>query len=120
MIIRCDHPPPFSSSIFCSYWKRTLEVSSKSSAERFIRNFDGYTDAVRQEAVDRDEGRERSIEEYMELRRGTIGVYPSFDYFLLEDDIPDEYIDHPAVASLALGAVDMTILANVSLRLCPL
>ncbi|KAF4568086.1 terpene cyclase [Pleurotus pulmonarius] len=94
------------------YWKRTLEVSSKSSAERFIRNFDGYTDAVRQEAVDRDEGRERTIEEYMELRRGTIGVYPSFDYFLLEDDIPDEYIDHPAVASLALGAVDMTILAN--------
>lgn len=93
-----------------------MEIGTKSSMERFIRNFDIYTDAVRQEAVDRDEHRIRSIKDYFELRRGTIGVHPSYDYFLMNEDIPDECIDHPHVQKLACAGVDMTILANV----CPL
>lgn len=90
-----------------------MTCASKSSAERFIRNFDIYTDAVRREAIDRDEGRIRNISDYFDLRRGTIGVHPSYDYYLLQDDIPDEYVDHPDVQRLAVAAVDMTILANV-------
>ncbi|KAJ6564020.1 terpenoid synthase [Mycena capillaripes] len=95
-----------------SFWKRTLVVASPSSAQRFIRNFDEYTDAVRQQAVDRDTGRVRSIREYLQLRRGTIGVRPSFDFFLLTDDLPDSVVEHPHIERLAIGAIDMTILAN--------
>ncbi|KAJ6490976.1 terpenoid synthase [Mycena sanguinolenta] len=95
-----------------SFWKRTLLVASHSSAQRFIKNFDEYTDAVRQQAVDREIGRIRSISEYLQLRRGTIGVRPSFDFFLLTDDLPDSVVDHPHIERLARGAIDMTILAN--------
>ncbi|KAF9460417.1 terpenoid synthase [Collybia nuda] len=94
------------------FWLRTMKCASESSAQRFIRNFDEYTDAVRQEAVDRDVGRIRSVPEYLKLRRGTIGVHPSFDYYLLRDDLPDECVNHPDVQRLASAAVDMTILAN--------
>lgn len=65
------------------------------------------------QAIDRDEGRIRTIDEYFELRRGTIGVRPSWDYYLLSSDIPDEAIAHPHVERLAIAAIDMTILANV-------
>ncbi|THU98276.1 terpenoid synthase [Dendrothele bispora CBS 962.96] len=81
------------------FWKRTIQCSSHSSAKRFIRNFDEYTDAVRQQA-------------YYLLRRGTIGVRPSFDYFLLPYDISDKVLAHPTIEKLAVGAIDMTILAN--------
>ncbi|KAJ7290091.1 terpenoid synthase [Mycena rebaudengoi] len=95
-----------------SFWKRTLLVANPSSAQRFIKNFDEYTDAVRQQAVDREMGRIRSISEYLQLRRGTIGVRPSFDFFLLTDDLPDSVVDHPHIERLTCGAIDMTILAN--------
>lgn len=68
---------------------------------------------MRQQAVDRDLGRIRSIAEYLELRRGTIGVRPSFDFFLLTDDLPDSVVDHPHIERLACGAIEMTIFANV-------
>jgi Delta6-protoilludene synthase len=97
-----------------SFWKRTLECCSRSSAQRFIRNFDEYTDAVRQQAVEREVGFNRNLQEYYVLRRGTIGVRPSFDYFLLSDDIPDEALAHPQIEKLVIDAIDMTILANVS------
>ncbi|KAJ6563922.1 terpenoid synthase [Mycena capillaripes] len=93
-------------------WKRTLLVASPSSAQRFIRNFDEYTEAVRQQAVDRETGRIRSIRKYLQLRRGTIGVRPWFDFFLLTDDLPDSVVEHPHIERLAIGAIDMTILAN--------
>ncbi|KAJ7249055.1 hypothetical protein C8J57DRAFT_1522123 [Mycena rebaudengoi] len=59
--------------------------------------FDEYTDAVRQQAVDHEMGRIRSISKYLQLRRGTIGVRPSFDLFLLTDDLPDSVVDHPHI-----------------------
>ncbi|KAF7334898.1 Terpene cyclase [Mycena sanguinolenta] len=100
-------------SVFDSaFWKRTLLVASQSSAQRFIKHFDEYTDAVRQQAVDRETGHLRSISGYLQLRRGTIGVRPSFDFFLLTDDLPDSAVDHPHIERLACGAIDMTILAN--------
>jgi hypothetical protein len=97
-----------------SFWSRALTFTSPSSARRFVANFGEYTDAVAQEAQDRDHGRVRSIEDYLDLRRGTIGVKPSFDFFLLPEDLPDEVLAHPCIERLVLGAIDMTILANVS------
>lgn len=95
-----------------SFWSKALEFTSPSSAKRFVRNFGEYTDAVAQEAEDRDEGRIRNLKDYLDLRRGTIGVRPSFDFFLLSEDLPDSVIEHPHIERLVLGAIDMTILAN--------
>ncbi|THU83492.1 terpenoid synthase [Dendrothele bispora CBS 962.96] len=111
-----DTVPPGGDSILGAmtrdFWKRTLKCSSHSSAQRFIRNFAEYTDAVRQQAVEREAGYHRNLQKYYALRRGTIGVRPSFDYFLLPDNIPDEALAHPQIEKLAIDAIDMTILAN--------
>ncbi|KAJ6495953.1 isoprenoid synthase domain-containing protein [Mycena vulgaris] len=80
-----------------SFWKRTLLVSSPSSAQRIIRPFSEYTDAVHQQAMDRDQGHIRSIP----------------DFFLMTDDVPDSVVDNPHIERLACAAIDMTILANV-------
>ncbi len=47
------------------------------------------------------------------MRRGTVGVRPSLEFFLLSEDVPDEAIRHPQVERLVLGVIDMCILANV-------
>ena len=73
---------------------------------------------MHQEGRDRDEHRERTMPEYLALRRGTIGVVPSFDYYLLPEDIPDEALEHPIVKELSDAAVDMTIIANVCTLCC--
>ncbi|KAJ6545150.1 terpenoid synthase, partial [Mycena capillaripes] len=95
-----------------SFWKRTLRVASPSSTRRIIKYFDEYTEAVRQQAVDRETGHIRSIEEYMDLRRATIGVRLSFEFFLLTEDLPDSVVDHPHIEKLTSSTIDMTILAN--------
>ncbi|KAJ7833072.1 isoprenoid synthase domain-containing protein [Mycena leptocephala] len=74
---------------------------------------------VAKQAVDimealRDEGRARSIAEYLEVRRGTIGIRPSFDFILLTEDLSDEVVEHPHIQKLALAAIDLNILVNQS------
>ncbi|KAJ7792279.1 isoprenoid synthase domain-containing protein [Mycena leptocephala] len=53
----------------------------------------GIHAAVHQQAADRDEGRVRSIAEYLE-------------------DLPDEVVEHPHIQKLALAAIDLNILVN--------
>jgi Delta6-protoilludene synthase len=100
--------------LFFSFWKRTVECSSSSSAQRFIRDFDEYTDAVRQEAVEREAGFHRNLQDYYALRRRTVGARPAFNLFLLPEDIPDEVLESPLIGKLAIDAIDMILLANVS------
>ncbi|KAK0471423.1 terpenoid synthase [Armillaria novae-zelandiae] len=96
------------------FWIRALEEgrTSPSTARRFTETFAEYTDAVVQQAEDRDLGRIRPIEEYLVIRRGTVGVRPSLEFFLLSEDVPDEAIRHPQVEKLVLSVIDMCILAN--------
>ncbi|KAJ7843021.1 hypothetical protein B0H13DRAFT_2364962 [Mycena leptocephala] len=65
-------------------------------------------------ASGQDEGRVRSIAEYLEVRRGTIGIRPSFDFILLTEDLSDEVVEHPHIQKLALAAIDLNILVNQS------
>ncbi len=104
-----------------SFWIRTLEEgkASRSTAERFMDTFGEYTECVRQQAADRDHDIIRPIEEYLIMRRGTVGVRPSFDFFVLSDDLPNEVLEHPRVEALIRGAIDMSILSNVSPLVLP-
>ncbi|KAK0452226.1 terpenoid synthase [Armillaria borealis] len=96
------------------FWRRGLQEAhiTPTSGQRFIADFDEYTHAVYQQAEDRECGRTRNLNDYMTLRRGTIGVRPSFDFFILTDDVPDEVVKHPQVEKLVQAAIDMTIIAN--------
>lgn len=76
-------------------------------------------DAVVQEAEDRNEHLIRTIDSYVEVRRGTIASRPAFAIFELELDIPDEVYHHPVLESLRLGAIDMICIGNVSNEFLP-
>ncbi|KAF9031643.1 terpenoid synthase [Hymenopellis radicata] len=111
-------PPPENEHVLGAmardFWIRTLEEgkASRSTAERFMDTFGEYTECVRQQAEDRDHNIIRPIEEYLVMRRGTVGVRPSFDFFVLSDDLPNEVLEHPRVEALIRGAIDMSILSN--------
>ena len=70
-------------------------------------------EAVIQQAEDRDNDYVRSISEYLDLRRRTIGAKPSFDLLLLPLELPDHILDHPVITELSQLSIDMIILANV-------
>ena len=76
-------------------------------------HYEEYVEAVCQQAEDRDVGHVRSISDYMDLRRRTIGAKPSFDLLLLPLELPDHILDHPVITELMFLAIDMIILANV-------
>lgn len=94
---------------------QAIQVASLSSWNRFIVNYAEYLDAVIDETADRVTGHIRGIPEYLELRRLTIGGYPSFLCLELGLDIPDEVMEHPKIKSLLGLVAETVILTNVSM-----
>jgi hypothetical protein len=68
---------------------------------------------VVQQAVDRGHKHIRSVDEYFEVRRDTIGTRPAFALLELDMNLPDEAVQHPVVEEMTVLATDMIILANV-------
>jgi len=56
----------------------------------------------------------RSIEDYLNLRRYTGAIKPSFDLILLPLEIPKEILESEVVKELEIIAIDMVAVANVS------
>ena len=67
-----------------------------------------------QQAADRTHKHIRTIDEYLEVRRDTIGAKPSFAILETGLNLPDEAVHHPIIDELALVATDMILLGNVS------
>ena len=93
---------------------QAIQVASAPSWNRFIANYAEYLDSVIDESADRAAGHVRSIPEYLELRRLTIGGYPSFLCLELGLEIPDEVMEHPKIKSLLGLVAETIILTNVS------
>jgi Delta6-protoilludene synthase len=93
---------------------RCAEVASVSSYRRFIAAMDKWVDSLIDEAADREKGHIRGIADYLELRRNTVGVYPSFLFLEVGLDIPDEVMEHSAIRLLLNLLIEVTVLANVS------
>ena len=82
--------------------------------ERFISDFDDYAKSMILEAEDRVAGRQRTVDDYMLLRRDTCGAKPSFSFFGLGLNIPNAVFDNPHMISLINNAADLSAIANVS------
>jgi hypothetical protein len=82
--------------------------------ERFISDFDAYAKSMILEAEERVTGRQRTVEDYMILRRDTCGAKPSFSFFALGLNIPNAVFDHPVMISLIENATDLNAITNVS------
>jgi hypothetical protein len=67
-----------------------------------------------QQAADRTHKHIRSIDEYLEVRRDTIGAKPSFAILETGLNLPDEAVYHPIIQELSIVTIDMILLGNVS------
>jgi len=104
-----EHPV---GEIVRQFWERATAQISASAAKRFVSAFDLYTASVVQEAQDRTLMRFRSIDEYLVLRRQTIGGYPTFVIMEFALDLPLRVLEHPALRKLRELVVDIFILSN--------
>lgn len=80
-----------------------------------MKSYEAYINAMVREARDREEHViRRSIDDYLELRRYTGAIKPSFDMILLPLEIPDCLLEDQRVVDLEIIAIDMVAVANVS------
>ena len=75
---------------------------------------DEYLESVVQEITDKNEHRILDIKGYIDARRLTSGVKPSFSIMELGLDIPDEVMAHPAIQVMIVAAIDLVAFYNVS------
>ncbi|KAF8888381.1 terpenoid synthase [Gymnopilus junonius] len=82
------------------FWARGIQTASANS-QRLVH-----------QAQYRDLHVVPSIETYLQIRRQTIGVYPSFAMIELPYDLPAYVVNHPVVQDLARLSRDLIILDN--------
>ncbi|KAF8532360.1 isoprenoid synthase domain-containing protein [Gautieria morchelliformis] len=96
-----------------SFWSRTLKVSSKTVARRFIKSYEAYVTAVIAEAEDRNNTTIRkNIDDYLTLRRFTGAIKPSYDLMLMPMEIPDSVLLDQRIVDLEFMSIDMVAVAN--------
>ena len=97
------------------FFQRTVSVVGEDlpAIERFISDFDAYTKSIIVEAEDRVAGHQRTVDDYLILRRDTCGAKPTFSFFALGLNIPDEVFDNSHMISLIENATDLIAVTNV-------
>ena len=97
------------------FFQRTVSVVGEDppAMERFIVDFDAYTKSIILEAEDRVANHQRTVNDYLILRRDTCGAKPTFSFFGLGLNIPNEVFDHPLMISLIENATDLIAITNV-------
>ncbi|KAG0703646.1 terpenoid synthase, partial [Suillus ampliporus] len=94
------------------FWARAIQTASLPSQRHFLETSTAYLRAVVFEALDREQGHTRSIEDYLKLRRGTIGVKSCLSVYELEMGLPDEVFYHPVIVELADCIIEMSLIDN--------
>jgi len=94
------------------FWELAIKTASPGSQKRFIEAIDTYAQSVVQEAKDRSQRHIRTVDEYMEVRRDTIGLKPSFAILEAGLNLPDEVVRHPVIQRLLILAAEMVLLDN--------
>ncbi|KAH9965227.1 terpenoid synthase [Russula dissimulans] len=94
------------------FWELAIKTASPGSQKRFIETFGTYTQAVVQQAADRTHKHVRTVQEYLEVRRDTIGAKPSFAILETPLNLPEEAVRHPVIEELAILSIDMILLGN--------
>ncbi|KAI0752803.1 terpenoid synthase [Daedaleopsis nitida] len=94
------------------FWSHATQHASETSRIRLEGAWDRFTMSLVEQARDRDEGRLRTVEEHMMLRRLTIGTEPFYALAALALDLPQEAWGHPIIQSLHADITDIIFLDN--------
>ncbi|KAF9034651.1 terpenoid synthase [Hymenopellis radicata] len=95
-----------------SFWSNAIRTATRTAQKRFIDTFQLYTDAVVQQAVDRNAHHIRDIESYFEIRRATCGAKSSFAINGVHLSLPDTVMDDPIIKELTSLCIDMVCIGN--------
>lgn len=95
------------------FWSRASKTITPIAEKRFIKSVQQYTEGVVQRANDRDHRHKRTVADYFEVRRKTIGGMPAFLLMQLDLEIPDEVQYNPYIVRLSEMVIDLFILCNV-------
>lgn len=98
------------------FWARAIQTASLPCQRHFIGNFTAYLHAVVDQALDRDQGHRRRIDDHFEHRRHTSGTFPSLALCELEIDLSDELAYHPVITELNEYIADLIGINNVMLH----
>ncbi|KAG6876666.1 hypothetical protein C0993_001380 [Termitomyces sp. T159_Od127] len=94
------------------FWDLSSQCATLSARRRFIQEMDKFTASVVQQAQDRAQNYIRNIDDYLLLRRDTIGAKPSFVLLEFKLNLPDEVFEDLVIQRLVNICVDMIILSN--------
>ncbi|KAG2050379.1 terpenoid synthase [Suillus hirtellus] len=64
------------------------------------------------EALDREQGRRRSLDDYLKLRCATVGLKPSLTILEMGMELPDEVFYHPVIMDLADCITELIFIDN--------
>ncbi|KAF4622991.1 hypothetical protein D9613_001441 [Agrocybe pediades] len=94
-------------------WDRGRKTATPSAARHLIESLTAYLDSCVEQAADRDNDRNRTVDEYLENRRENIASRSAFVPMELGMDFPDEVFYHPVIVELSTHISDLIILDNV-------
>lgn len=100
--------------VFQTCWERLTAVSSAEMQQRWIDQHKRYFAQllVQVEQQVRGENFVRDVNDYMDLRRGTIGAYPAINLseYAMAIDVPQYVYDHPSLQECMTVSGDLVIL----------
>ncbi|KAG1830868.1 isoprenoid synthase domain-containing protein [Suillus variegatus] len=94
------------------FWARAIQSASLPSQRHFLKTFDEYINSVVVEALDREQGLMRSLDNYIKLRCATIGLKPTLTLLEMGMDLPDEVFHHPVIMDLANCIAEIVFIDN--------
>ncbi|KAG1752168.1 isoprenoid synthase domain-containing protein [Suillus lakei] len=94
------------------FWARAIQTASLSSQRHLVETFTAYLRATAVEAIDREKGHCRSINDYLKLRRDTCAVKYSVPVCEMGMELPDEVFYHPVIVDLVDCITELCLIDN--------
>ncbi|KAJ3562898.1 hypothetical protein NP233_g9287 [Leucocoprinus birnbaumii] len=96
------------------FWNRAraIVLPNAPCLGHFLKDWEGFSSNVVQEAEDRMNQRSRGFYDYLKIRRHTSGSYPTLALCEFGLDLPEEVYQHPLFVVLRDQAADLIALIN--------
>ncbi|KAF5346490.1 hypothetical protein D9756_010111 [Leucocoprinus leucothites] len=96
------------------FWNRARAIVPRNASclKHFLKDWEGFSSNVVQEAEDRMNQRSRGFFDYLKIRRHTSGSYPTLALCEFGLDLPEEVYYHPMFVVLRDQAAELIALIN--------
>ncbi|KAI0331842.1 terpenoid synthase [Cubamyces sp. BRFM 1775] len=94
------------------FWSRVCKYATPTAKRHFEESWLRFVTSIAEQARDRDQHRTRTVDEYLELRRLTIGAEPCYAFAMLAKSLPEDLVNHQLLVSLRASVTDIIIYDN--------